>query len=359
MIILYCLTVLNACAQSIDVTTLNGKNIKKEKLTSEIKKIMNSEKIPGLSMVIINDNKVVYHEALGVSNIKTNIPVDKQSIFEGASLSKPIFAYFVMKMAEKGVLDLDKPLYEYLPHPGISPESMEAYKLITARMVLAHQTGFPNHANNQLIKLAFTPGTDFMYSGEAYQYLAAVIGILKGVGFKEQLNELFRDEVTHTLGMTHSTFIWNDYLESHKVFGHNSKGNPTSNTLVEGGWNGKTFNAYSSLHSEASEYAKFIIAMLKREGLNNETFDDMIKEHTHFSNDNPLKQQVGQTGWGLGFAQKSTKYGVMHLHTGNNHDFQAYTMFIPKQKYGLVVFINCDKMPLFLEKLSNLIGPQF
>jgi len=353
------LTALNAHAQNKDIITLHGKTIKSTELTAEIKKIMVSEKIPGLSMVIINNNKVAYNENLGVSNINLNIPVNEQSIFEGASLSKPIFAYFVMKMVEKGVLDLDKPLYEYLPHPGIDPESQEAYKQITARMVLAHQTGFPNHANNQMIKLAFTPGTDFMYSGEAYQYLAAVIGILKGVGFKDQLNSLFREEVTFPLNMPHSTFIWDDYLESHKVFGHDNKGNPTSNTLIEGGWNGKTFNAYSSLHSNASEYARFIIAMLQREGLENETFDEMLKEHTHFKDDNPLKQQIGQTGWGLGFAQKFTKDGVMHMHTGNNHDFQAYAMFVPKQNYGLVVFTNCDKMPLFLERLSNLIGPQF
>ena len=354
-----CLIALFACAQSKTITTVNGKTIDAAELTSEIKKIIEAENIPAISIAVINDNNLVYHRALGVSNTETKIPVNDKSIFEGASLSKPIFAYFVMKMVEKGKLDLDKPLYEYLPHPGIAPHSQEDAKLITARMVLAHQTGFPNHANGDPIELAFKPGTGFMYSGEAYQYLAAVIGMQNGVGWKEDLNSLFQNEVTFPLSMPHSTFVWDDYLAKHKVFGHDKAGNPTANDLRTGYWDGTTFFAYSSLHSEASEYAKFVIAMLKQEGLQQKTFNEMLKEHTRFKDDNPLKQQIGQTGWGLGFAQKVTEDYTMHMHTGNNHDFQAYAMFIPEKNYGLVVFTNSDKMISFLTNLSKILGPQF
>ncbi|MGG5487876.1 serine hydrolase domain-containing protein [Winogradskyella sp.] len=357
--IVCCLTTLFACAQKETITTVDGKTIKDAKLTSEIKKIMESENIPAISIAVINDNKVVYHDAMGVSNMETKIEVDDHSIFEAASLSKPIFAYFVMKMVEKGKLDLDKPLYEYLPHPGIVPESQEDAKMITARMVLAHQTGFPNHSNGQPIKLAFKPGTDFMYSGEAYQYLAAIIGMQNGVGYKADLNELFQNEVTVPLKMQHSTFVWDDYVAKHKVFGHDKEGRPIDDSPRAGSGDGTTFFSYASLHSEANEYAKFIIAMLKKEGLQEKTFNEMLKEHTHFKDDNPLKQEIGQTGWGLGFTQKITKDYTMHMHTGNNHDFQAYAMFIPEKSYGLVVFTNSDKMIPFLTNLSKVLGPQF
>lgn len=353
------LTIFNACSPNKHISTLDGQSVKHSKLTADIKKIMESEEVPGLSIAIINNNEIAYHEVFGVSNSKTKDLITKQSIFEGASLSKPIFAYFALKMAEKGIIDLDKPLHEYLPHPGIDEESQEDYKLITARMVLSHQTGFPNHAFNEKIKLAFKPGTDFMYSGEAYQYLAAVIGMEKGVGFKEELNALFQKEVTKPLQMEHTTFIWDDYLEAHKVYGHDENGEPTFNKPGAGRWSGKTFNAFSSVHSEASEYAKFIIAMLKKEGLNQDTFNEMLKEQTHFKEDNPLRQEIGQTGWGLGFAQKQTENWTMHMHTGNNHDFQAYAMFVPEKKYGLVVFTNSDKMQSFLEHLSKEFGPLF
>lgn len=359
LLVLCCLVVHSACGQTQNIVTLDGETVKSSNLTLAIERIMDSEEIPGLSIAIINNNEIAYHEVFGVTNSQTLERVTRQSIFEGASLSKPIFAYFALKMVEEGMLDLDKPLYEYLQHPGISPESQDDYKLITARMVLSHQTGFPNHANNELIKLAFKPGTDFMYSGEAYQYLAAVIGVQNGVGFKSELNDLFRKVVTEPLQMKRTTFVWDDYLEFHKVYGHDKDGKPTQNKPGPGRWSGKTFNAFSSVHSEASEYARFILAMLKRDGLSETSFKDMLKEHTRFKDDNPLKQEIGQTGWGLGFTQKKTPEYTMHMHTGNNHDFQAYTMFVPEKKYGLVVFTNCGKMKSFLEQFSKVFGPQF
>lgn len=341
------------------IHNVEGKSIEVSTLNQHISNIMDSVGAPGLSIAVINNNEIVYHNVFGVSNAKTKEPVTKESIFEGASLSKPIFAYFALKMVEKGILDLDKPLYQYLPHPGIAPESQEDYKLITARIVLSHQTGFPNHSNDQMIKLAFKPGTGFMYSGEAYQYLAAIIGVQNGIGFRRDLNNLFQKEVTQPLQMEHTTFVWDDYLNSHKVFGHNEKGEPTYNKPGPGRWSGETFNAFSSMHSEALEYAKFITAMLKRKGLAPQLFDEMLKEQTKFKEDNPLKKENGQTGWGLGFAQKSTPLGVMHMHTGNNHDFQAYAMFIPKEKFGIVLFTNSPKMVPLLENLSQVLGPLY
>jgi len=356
---IFAIITVTACAQTKNIKTIDGKTLSVRKLNGAIEKAMKKSNLPGISVAIINKKQLVYHQVFGVTNSNTKEPLDKQSMFEGASLSKPIFAYFVMKMVEDGTIELDKPLYQYLPHPGISPESQDDYKLITTRMVLAHQTGFPNHANNQPIKLAFKPGTDFMYSGEAYQYLAAIIGIKLGVGFKDGLNKLFQEEVTQPLNMTHTTFVWDDYLESNKVFGHNNEGQPTQNKPGEGRWSGKTFNAFSSVHSEASEFSKFIIAMLNKEGLSEKSFDEMLKEQTQFKDDNSIKLETGQTGWGLGFAQKPTKNGTMHLHTGNNHDFQAYAMFIPKQEYGLVLFTNCGNMLPFIKEISKTLGEQF
>ncbi len=352
-------TVTTAYTQKTFINTLDEKTVSIPILEKEIAKVMQENDIPGISIAIINNNQLAYHNIFGVSNAHTKEPLTAQSMFEAASLSKPIFAYFVMKMAEKGKIDLDTPLYKYLPHPGIAPESQEEYKLITARMVLAHQTGFPNHSNNEPIKLAFTPGTGFMYSGEAYQYLAAIIGMQNGVGWKADLNAIFQKEVTKPLNMEHTTFVWQEYLDKHKVFGHDANGNPTANQPRPGYWDGTTFNAYSSLHSRADEYAKFILAMLKKEGLRPESFNEMLKEQTHFKDDNPLKQQTGQTGWSLGFAQKKTPDYTMHMHTGNNHDFQAYAMFVPEREYGIVIFTNSDKMEVFLEGFSKFFGPQF
>ncbi|MDX1471852.1 MAG: serine hydrolase domain-containing protein, partial [Flavobacteriaceae bacterium] len=303
------------------INGIGGEPIAINHLEGQIQRIMDSIEMPGLSIAIINDKKIAYHHNFGVGNIETKEAVSPESIFEGASLSKPLFAYFVMKMVEEELIELDTPLYQYLEHPGIDEKSKEDYKLITARMVLSHQTGFPNHSEGKPISLAFKPGTGFQYSGEGYQYLLAAIGTIKGLGWGEEFNQFFEKEINEELGFNQTSFLWNEHFAENKVYGHKN-GKPTNNDTGE--WNGKNFISYASIHSNAKDYAKFILAMLKRQGLQPETFNEMLSEQVHFDDDNPLKIEVGQTGWGLGFAQKKTEDGTMHLHTGNNHDFQAY-----------------------------------
>jgi len=176
------------------------------------------------------------------------------------------------------------------------------------------------------------------------------------VGWKDKFNAIFEQEVTRPLGMVNTSFLWNDYLAEHKVYGH-MEGKPTTNGT--GGWSGETFNAFSSIHSEAYEYALFIEAMLKKEGLAEQTFSQMLSPVNPFKEANDLRLETGQTAWGLGFAQKPTKNGLMHLHTGNNHDFQSYTMFIMEKGYGIVLFTNSDKMLPFIQGLEKTLGTQF
>src|SRR5690606_33606031 len=138
-----------------------------------LKSRMDSLNIPGLSIAVINDSKVVYHNTFGFANVEKKLPVTDKTIFEAASISKSEFAFFVMQFVEEGKLDLDKPLYEYLPYQDIAND--ERYKKITARMVLSHRSGFPNWRENEddkKLKIKFDPGTDYEYSGEGYQYLA-------------------------------------------------------------------------------------------------------------------------------------------------------------------------------------------
>jgi len=128
------------------IETVEGNRIKTKKLNHRIEFLMDSIGIPGVSMTIINDKEIVYHETFGVQNVDTKEAISKGNIFEGASLSKPIFAYFAMKMVDKGILDLDQPLYKYFPHPAIDSASQEAYKKITARMLFLTVQAFPTTA---------------------------------------------------------------------------------------------------------------------------------------------------------------------------------------------------------------------
>jgi hypothetical protein len=118
--------------------------------------------IPGVSLALIKEGKLVYHNTYGVRNTMTGEKVDENTLFEAASVTKPVFALAVEKLAERGIINLDKPLYEYLPYKDI--ENDERYKLITARHVLTHRTGFLGHGGNN---------GDFKCQFEVYKDLKA------------------------------------------------------------------------------------------------------------------------------------------------------------------------------------------
>src|SRR5205823_3170598 len=140
---------------------------------SAIEELRLHGEVPGLSIAVIRDGKIVWKHGFGQKNAhpsatgtrdgKTDGPVRDDTLFPAASLSKPVFAYLTLRLVDRGVLDLDKPLYEYLPNQRI--EQDERYKQITARMILSHTSGLPNWGGTPL-RLLFAPGERWSYSSE-------------------------------------------------------------------------------------------------------------------------------------------------------------------------------------------------
>ena len=128
-------------------------------------------------------------------------------------MTKPLFAYIVLRLVDRGVLNLDTPLYTYLPYEDIAHD--ERYKLITARMVLTHRTGFPNWRSGKL-EIKFTPGTEVSYSGEGFVYLGKVVERLTG----KKLAELSQQEVFTPLGIENASLVWNETIARLTATGH-------------------------------------------------------------------------------------------------------------------------------------------
>jgi len=143
-------------------------------LEAKIPQLMEEGHVPGLSMVLIGENRIVWKGTFGVRIAGKPEKVDDETIFEAASMSKPLFTYGVLKLAEEGGFDLDRPLDSYLSGPYLPEEP--AAKNITARMVMLHRTGLPNWRKGGWrtggpLKVLHEPGTRFIYSGEGYLYL--------------------------------------------------------------------------------------------------------------------------------------------------------------------------------------------
>ncbi len=346
------------------VTTFKGAQINTEKVDKFIESQMNSLNMPGVSVAIINEGKIVYHRALGVSNADTKEKINNESIFEAASLSKPVFAYFVMKMAEKGVIDLDRPLYFYLPDESM--ERDQRYKSVTAKMVLCHTTGFPNwrwfdklpeekglERGDFYIKQ--DPGSGFTYSGEAYQYLARVLAHLNFMNLNE-LEGLFRKEVAIPLEMNHAYFVWDDFLYKHKVFGHND------GKVRERSWgsglphqNSRMMGAAGGLHTEAVNYARFLISIMEERGLYKSSFATMLQPCVELPKDDSNYIENGITDWSHGFGIRRIGSDTVFLHGGSNSDFQSEFAFSKSKNLGYVFFTNSDKGKEFNQNLKTLL----
>jgi CubicO group peptidase (beta-lactamase class C family) len=346
------------------IETASGTRLEEAVLDHLIEDRMHALGMPGLSIAVINDGKIVYHRAVGLANLEDRTPITDQSIFEAASLSKPVFAFFAMRMSEEGVIDLDRPLFFYLPDADFEIEPR--YRRVTARMVLDHTTGFPNWRwfdpapAEQKVKpgdfyMKFDPGTQFSYSGEAYNYLSRVIAHNAHANM-EQLSELFSSEVGRPVGMRYAYFTWDPFLYDHKVTGY-INGKPSYAAWGAGlpSDNSRTFSAAGGLHTEAVSYSHFLIAVMDGKGLRRRTMDEMLKQQVELPADATSRMNDGDTAWSLGFAMQPTKYGIEYEHGGNNGGFQSGFMFYREKRLGYVFFTNCDKGAEFNKDLEALL----
>ena len=315
-------------------------DLSKEGLVAHLEKLvpqlMSEGDVPGFSIALIRDAKVSWHKGFGVKNAETKEPVDESTVFEAASLSKPVFAYAALKLIDRGQLDLDRPLSSYLS--SVYLQNDERVNLITTRMVLDHTTGFQNEVTpGRPLKIYFTPGEKFSYSGEGFLYLQKVVEHITD----EPLDVFMKKTVFEPLRMTSSSFVWQDRYETLKANGYKSSG-------IVGQMRKPTVaRSASSLHTTALDYAKFVIAIINGKGLRKETAKQILKRQVRLDEScfSCIERSSGQLSqalsWGLGWALEDTATGDAIWHWGeNNGEFQNFVMVYPKEKMGIVIFSN-------------------
>lgn len=323
-------------------------------LQQRIPELMQAGEVPALALAFIWKGKLIWHHSFGVKNAETKEPVANNTVFEAASLSKPVFAYAVLKLVDRGQFDLDKPLNQYLPGTydvGDDPRLNQ----ITARRVLSHTTGFPNwrSQNSPLLKIFFTPGEKFSYSGEGFVYLAKVVEQVTG----EPFEAFMKKTVFDPLGMTNSSYIWQDKYERLKADRHNFIGKPAGlNKVTEA-------NAAASLNTTASDYGKFVAAILQGSGLKKETAKLMLTPQIYVDEactnctDRPLGKLSSQVAWGLGWGLQNTDEGISFWHWGDNGNSKAYVVAFAKQQIGVAFFTNSSNgLSIAREIVNETVG---
>jgi CubicO group peptidase (beta-lactamase class C family) len=313
--------------------------ISKEALASALErlipKLMKDGDVPGVSVAVVRDGQILWHGAFGVKDASKSVPIDDETVFEAASLSKPVFAYAVLKLVDAGVLDLDTPIVRYLPGDYVKDPRL---RLITPRHVLSHTTGFPNWRSGEELEIHFTPGKRFSYSGEGFVYLQKAVERATGQTLDAQMRRL----VFEPLGMTSSSYAWEDRFEGRKANGHDAVGGPRP---VE---RPAEAEAPSTLQTTALDYARFLIAALDGSGLAKRAWAEMLRPQIPVDEGcrncitrKPTGRLSRQIAWGLGWGLQETEDGLSLWHWGDNGSgFHAYTVGFPRQRLGVVILAN-------------------
>ena len=331
---------LQACAQEASDPIQRLATLTSEERLAELEQLipalMDSAGVTGLAMAIVSDSAIEWSHGFGVKSVETGEPVDENTVFEAASLSKPVFAYAVLQLVDQGIIDLDRPIADYYEYAVTEDER---YKRITPRMVLSHTTGFPNWRPREgQLTINFDPGTEFRYSGEGFGYLQlAVMDVTD-----ETLQELAERLVFGPLGMTSSSYIWDDRFDENLALPHGTNGELLEKRRPRRG------HAAATLHTTAVDFARFMIAFMNGAGLSDSTAVAMLTPQ--------VDVDTGVT-WGLGIGLQDNAAGRASWHWGDNGAYKAYTLSFPEHGVGVVWFANSENGLSILESmLAHIAG---
>ena len=288
--------------------------------------------VPGVSAALVERGEVAWSEGFGVCRGEGGGRIGAETVFAVASLSKPPFAHLVVRLCDRGLLDLDSPLAELYPEPydayGLDAQAPEL-KQITARQVLSHTSGLGNWQEEDIGRIGFPPGSRWHYSGEGYVYLQAVVEHLTG----SPLEQLAEADVFRPLAMRSSGYLWQAYDDV--------RPRPGARTCsFEGREYTRAFAAFS-LQTTASDYARFVVDTLES-AVGNALLAPQVKI------DDSL-------GWGLGWGLA----GDVAWHWGEMDYFSCVAVASRADRRGLVCLTNGDEgLAACAEILEDALGDE-
>jgi CubicO group peptidase (beta-lactamase class C family) len=310
------------------------------RLEAAIPGLLEQSHVPGAAVILLRDGTVAWERAFGWARTNPCTPMTLGSRFQAASLGKPVFACAVLRLAQRGIIDLSAPLTTYLPEPYVPDDPQ--LDGITARSVLGHTTGWPNwRPEGRPLVRREAANERFGYSGEGYMYLQRVIEALVGA----PLEEIMQAEVLGPLSMALSSYIWAAAGAPTLAASHDRSGQQCAPGIGDGPM------AAASLHTSARDLAHFVSALLSPSAgcLSSEIVNQMLTPHV------ALNKSVS---WGLGWGLQQTSDGRAFWHWGDNRGYKHFVLAYPEARMGLILLTNGESglalvAPIFATALGG------
>ena len=320
--------------------------------------------VPGLSVALMLNGEFAWARGYGIADSAAGLPVTPETLFQAASISKPIAAMAAHDMIESGQLSLDQDINTYLTQWQLPGEGFTEVEHVSIRRILNHTAGttvwgFPGYArtedristrqvltgegNTDPIVVYKEPGESWRYSGGGYTVLQLAMEEVSGQDFET----LMKDRVLSKLDMVHSTYAqpliaaWHDRAAA----GYRSNGE-----LVEGNWHVYPEQAAAGLWTTPSDLLQYAASVQRaRSGSTNE----VLEPATVLEMLTP-----GMDNYGLGPAISSD--GLRFQHGGANEGFRCYLTAAIDGSYAVAIMTNSDNgsavVTEYLEALAEEYG---
>jgi len=314
----------------------------------EIPRLLASHSVASVSIAHIEAGEVVFTGAYGFRAPGEVAATD--TLYNIASLSKPISAEVILRLASAGKLTLDEPMYLYWTDPDITND--ERRKLLTPRLALSHQTGFPNWRRQTGRVLIFknTPGETYGYSGEGYEYAARFAQQKMAVDFER----LAQDLVFDPLRMTHTAYTRRPWFDDHIALPTDPEGKFLE-PVVSDKW-----VASDLVYTTAGDYAKFALSVMRGDDVTpaiaHERSRVQVVKNTPLCSSPTPDGCPESAGFGLGWAVFTVANEVYLMHDGSDEGVTTFVYINLTRKTGTVIFTNSSNGAKVMLPVLQLLG---
>lgn len=245
-------------------------------IDEEAQRLMAKEDVKGLAIAVIDGGEIIHVAAYGYRNVEKRLPLTVETVMYGASLTKTLVAYVTLQLVDEGRFDLDRPLGDYLPKPLPDYEDFadlagdERWRLLTARHVLNHSTGFANFRwieDDGKLRFRADPGARYGYSGEGFYILQ--LALEDGLGL--ELEAAARRRVFVPFGMTRTSLQWREDFAANLADGYAIDGS------FEPHDERSRPSAAGSMDTTISDQAKLWAAVIRGDGLTRESRAELVR----------------------------------------------------------------------------------
>lgn len=312
----------------------------------DLQRMLARKSVVGAAAAFVRDGNVEVAVA-GLRDSEQGKPIDVQTVFCVASLTKPVVSYSVLQLASSGVLNLDEPLAHLIPPPVPGDSRSE---LITFRHVLSHTCGLQNLGDRDAQRIHFAPGAWFSYSSLGFTFLQSALEALTG----EPLEATMQRLVFSPLGMHSSSLIWSDRFAENIAVPH--EGATQLNVHRPA-----IASASYSLLTTAGDYGAFVAAVLGGERLDECRWRKWLKaivmapkgEIVRLAG--PPSETEPDIGWGLGWGVEPSRDAFFHW--GKMNGIRTFVMGSPTERAGIVLFTNSNAGLRLMEPLTQVVLP--